>query len=85
MNKHKYEVGEIRKHINTIEQKEKKTVRSNQRPNDISDDEKLDKVFKPIKEPRAMKSNFDSGETTKCAFQVDIDPKPDIQVSNRFC
>lgn len=86
LNKHKYEVGEMRKHIDTIEQKEKKSARSIERPNDIGEDVKVDAVVKPMKGPRAMKSSFESTESSKCSFRVDIDPKPDIQVTRTlFC
>lgn len=79
LNKHKYEVGEIKKQINSIEQNERQTW--HEQDNSIRDDIRAEPLQKPDRiEKSSVKERSDS-DVSKCTFRVDIDPKPDIQVN----
>lgn len=79
LNKHKYEVGEIKKQINSIEQNERQTWRD--QDNGAKDDIRAEPLQKPERVAKPSISGQSDADLSKCTFRVDIDPKPDIQVN----
>lgn len=68
LNKHKYEVGEIKKQINTIEENERHTWR-------------LDTHDSRADPPETVKSSRKLvDKSAQCTFRTDVVPAPDIQV-----
>lgn len=80
LNKHKYEVREIKKQINTIERNEKQTWKKDVSGNGASADIKPEAIQVPRKAETNVRIKNEPKETSKCSFRPDIDPKPDIQV-----